>query len=351
MIVWDKPYKKITKTGPCASFLFVCCLLTIFISGCSERATELVFSGSTMGTSYQVKVVAHHSSVPPELADQIGDRLEALNRIFSTYQDDSELMVFNASAVNEAQSISPDMLKVMTIAQEVYQLSNGAFDPTVGPLVNLWGFGPDNTHDKIPLGEAINHKRKLVGYNHLSIHSSEATAVRKTDIQLDMSAVAKGYAVDAVAELLASKGLTNYLVEVGGELRASGYKVNGEPWLIAIERPLIKGGIQQAISLVDVSIATSGDYRNYFEKEGKRYSHTIDPRTGYPIKHTLASVTVVDTSTAKADALATAMMVMGEEDALSLAEQAHIPVYLLVKQGDGFAVKYSTAFSRYLVGE
>lgn len=351
MIFWDKTYKKITKTGPRASFLFACCLLTSFIYGCSERVSELVFSGSTMGTGYQVKVIAHHDSVPPELADQIDQRLEALNRVFSTYQDDSELMIFNSSAVNEALSISPDMLKVMMIAQEVYRLSSGAFDPTVGPLVNLWGFGPDNTHDKIPLAEAIHHKRKFVGYNHLTIRPSEASAVRKTDIQLDMSAVAKGYAVDAVAELLTSKGITNYLVEIGGELRASGHKKNGEPWLIAIERPLIKGGIQQTISLVDASIATSGDYRNYFEKEGKRYSHTIDPRTGYPIEHSLASVSVVDTSTAKADALATAMMVMGENDALSLAEQARIPVYLLVKQGDGFAVKYSTAFSRYLAGE
>jgi thiamine biosynthesis lipoprotein len=191
-----------------------------------------------------------------------------------------------------------------------------------------------------------------MGMHHLSLDQNTKTATRNTDIQLDFSAIAKGYAVDAVAELLASNGIENYLVEVGGELRASGQKQNGDLWRIAIEKPsLPQGGIQQVVDLKNVAVATSGDYRNYFEKNGKRYSHTIDPRTGYPVDHKLVSVTVIAATAAKADALATAMMVLGPEQTLLFAEQHSIPVYILVKQSEGFEVQYSQAFHDHLSGE
>lgn len=380
MVSQDKTYKKIIKTGPRASFLFVC-LFVVFLSGCEQKPKELVFSGMTMGTSYQVKIVlgngasvdrASDNSVSTEnLDEQIKDRLDALNQTFSTYIETSELMQFNQAKIAQPQAISEDMQFVMNIAEEVYDLTDGAFDPTVAPLVNLWGFGPKATGDIIPKAEQIHKALSVIGLNHLVLNKVTKEAQREQDIKLDFSAIAKGYAVDAVADLLELSGIEHYLVEVGGELRASGHKQNGDLWRIAIEKPSslnesleqmsleqtpleqpsLKQIVQQVIALQDVAVATSGDYRNYFEKNGKRYSHTIDPRNGYPVDHGLASVTVIEKTAVRADALATAMMVMGPEDSLMLAEEYNIPVYILVKEADGFKVQYSKAFAHYLSGD
>ena len=346
------PTKAITKTRPRASFLVTCFLIFAGLQGCAKEPEQLVFNGATLGTTYLVKIVPGETVVAKNLADHIDDRLKGLDATFSTYQKSSELMNFNQSAINQPVSVSPDMLKVMTIAMQVYQQSDGAFDPTVGPLVNLWGFGPNYTDQVIPQAQDITHHLLSVGLNNLLLNQQAGTATRQSDIQLDLSAIAKGYAVDAVAELLASSGLVNYLVEVGGELRLSGRKANGQRWKIAIEKPsLEQGNVQQAISVEDMAVATSGDYRNYFEKNGKRYSHTIDPRTGYPIDHGLASVTVVSQSAVKADALATAMMVMGPEKALRFTEQNNLAAYLLIKEVDGFKSRASTVFTQDFLGE
>lgn len=345
----DQWIKKITKTGPRASFLFACILFFAGLQGCTEKPEQLVFSGMTMGTTYQVKIVPGVAAVPNNLADQVDDRLRELDTTFTTYQKTSELMKFNQSVVNEPQTISLDMVEVIKIAHEVFLLTGGAFDPTVGPLVNLWGFGPELTNDKIPAAEDIATYLSSLGLDHLLLDEKTKTAVRQSEIQLDLSAVAKGYAVDIVSDVLISQGFEHYLVEVGGELRAKGHKANGQPWRVAIEKPsLEQSGIQQVIELGDNAVATSGDYRNYFEKEGKRYSHTIDPRSGFPITHNLASVTVVDNTAARADALATGMMVLGPEQALLVAEKNEIAVYLLIKLRDGFEVQYSSAFSHFI---
>lgn len=346
---------KIIKTGPRASFLFLCALLFLAvgaIGGCSEKPEQLVFSGMTMGTSYQVKIITNDDVPTENLGEQIENRLSSLNQTFSTYIETSELMQFNQAKTGQPQAISEDMQVVMSIAQEVYGLTDGAFDPTVAPLVNLWGFGPNESNNVIPQSEQIQQALSVIGLNHLVLNKAAKKAQREQDIKLDFSAIAKGYAVDAVADLLESSGIQHYLVEVGGELRARGYKPNGDLWRIAIERPsLVQGDVQQVIALQDVAVATSGDYRNYFEKNGKRYSHTIDPRIGYPVDHELASVTVIEETAVKADALATAMMVMGPEDSLMLAEKYNIPVYILVKEADGFKVQYSKAFAQYLSGD
>lgn len=346
---------KIIKTGPRASFLFLCALLFLAvgaIGGCSEKPEQLVFSGMTMGTSYQVKIITNDDVPTENLGEQIENRLSSLNQTFSTYIETSELMQFNQAKTGQPQAISEDMQVVMSIAQEVYGLTDGAFDPTVAPLVNLWGFGPNESNNVIPQSEQIQQALSVIGLNHLVLNKAAKKAQREQDIKLDFSAIAKGYAVDAVADLLESSGIQHYLVEVGGELRAGGYKPNGDLWRIAIERPsLVQGDVQQVIALQDVAVATSGDYRNYFEKNGKRYSHTIDPRIGYPVDHELASVTVIEETAVKADALATAMMVMGPEDSLMLAEKYNIPVYILVKEADGFKVQYSKAFAQYLSGD
>lgn len=352
--------KTTIKTGPVASFLFVCLLLCTGLLGCTDETVNkntkhqkpLVYNGMTMGTSYQVKIAPRNTSVTIDLAEQINNRLQSLDNTFTTYKNTSELMLFNQSEIKQPTIISDDMQRVMKLAREIHKLTRGAFDPTIAPLVNLWGFGPKYTGDEIPVPEEIDQFLESMSMHHLSLDQNTKTATRNTDIQLDFSAIAKGYAVDVVAELLASNGIENYLVEVGGELRASGKKQNGDLWRIAIEKPsLTHGGIQQVVDLKNVAVATSGDYRNYFEKNGKRYSHTIDPRTGYPVDHKLASVTVIAATAAKADALATAMMVLGPEQTLLFAEQHSIPVYILVKQSEGFEVQYSQAFHDYLSGE
>jgi len=342
---------RITKTGPGASFLFVL-LTSLLLVACSETQEQYVFSGLTMGTTYQVKVVPGKVPVPDNFGKTIQSTLEELDSTFSTYQTDSELMSLNRTPVGETMSLSQPMLRVLGISDQVFQLTGGAFDPTVGPLVNLWGFGPDPSQDKVPELSKIRAQLNRIGFGKLAVDHGAASARRTADIQLDLSAVAKGFAVDVVAELLASQGLVNYLVEVGGELRTNGLKANGQPWRIAIESPTLeRREVQQALALGNAAIATSGDYRNYFERGGKRYSHTIDPRTGFPITHQLASVTVIAEDTASADALATGLMVLGHTEALALAEKNDLAIYLLVKEETEFKAYYSSAFAPYLSGE
>ncbi|WP_461481416.1 FAD:protein FMN transferase [Porticoccus sp.] len=327
-------------------------LLSFLLSACTESPDQLVFNGLSMGTSYQVKVVPNRVAVPEDMAAQIQQTLDSMENIFTTYRPDSELMHLNRAGVKQTVPISAEMLQVLQLSQEVYRLTGGAFDPTVGSLVNLWGFGPDPSLDRVPAKNQINSMLAQVGLNKLELDAGARSARRNADIQLDLSAVAKGFAVDAVAAHLESLGFSNYLVEVGGELRVMGVKANQQPWRIAVESPsLERREVQQALTPGNAGVATSGDYRNYFEKDGSRYSHTIDPRTGYPVSHRLASVTVIAGKTAFADALATGLMVMGHEAALQLAEKNDLAIYLLVKEGDGFKAYASPAFAHYLPGE
>tara|TARA_R110000787_G_scaffold30381_2_gene81637 strand:+ start:16779 stop:17825 length:1047 start_codon:yes stop_codon:yes gene_type:complete len=338
------------KAGPMASFLFV--VVMVFLLSACDQQSQLVYDGRTMGTTYQVKLVPSEQPVSEGLGQRIQSRLDSLNQTFTTYQQNSELMLLNRSPVGQVYAVSSDMLQVLKTAKEVHQLTSGAFDPTVGALVNLWGFGPENTGDRVPSETDIAAELALVGFNKLQITPDGANIIRSSDIALDMSAVAKGYAVDAVAELLEQEGFNHYLVEVGGELRLKGLKANKDPWRIAIEAPSLERGLVQKVLIPgDVAVATSGDYRNYFEKDGKRYSHTIDPRTGYPLDHQLASVTIIAETAVFADALATGFMVLGADASLKVAEKNKLAVYLLVKEGDAFKGYYSSAFAPYLSGD
>ena len=338
------------KAGPMASFLFVTVMVSL-LSAC-DRQSQLVFDGRTMGTTYQVKLVPSEQSVSDDLGQKIQSRLDSLNNTFTTYQQDSELMLLNRAPVGQIYAVSQDMLHVLNTAKEVHQLTSGAFDPTVGALVNLWGFGPENTGNRVPSETDIATELGLLGFNKLQITPDATSITRSSDIALDMSAVAKGYAVDAVAELLEQEGFNNYLVEVGGELRLKGVKANKDPWRIAIEAPSLERGLVQKVLVPgDAAVATSGDYRNYFEKDGKRYSHTIDPRTGYPLDHQLASVTIIAETAVFADALATGFMVLGADASLKIAEENKLAVYLLVKEGEAFKSYYSSAFAPFLSGD
>jgi thiamine biosynthesis lipoprotein len=328
------------------SKLFILCLL--LLAGCSQPEL-VVIHGNTMGTTYSVKVVADDVDDVDEVAlkAQIDARLVDINNLMSTYIPDSELSRFNRAPVGEWFAISDETMAVMQLAAEIATLSAGSFDVSVGPLVNLWGFGPNPGPDHVPAPEQIQAVLANIGFRHLSFKPGAMR--RETDLYVDLSAIAKGYGVDQLAELLSAQGLAHYLVEIGGELRASGSNVRQEPWRIAVELPeASQRAPYKVIELQNMGMATSGDYRNYFEQDGVRYSHTIDPVDGYPIRHNTASVTVLAPTTARADALATAVNVMGAERGLALAEAQGLAVFVILKHPDGFEARHSSAFAPYL---
>ena len=327
-------------------------LLLLFLQvGCGEKAiAPIKLTGFTMGTSYHITVVPGDVVVTPmDLQQKVDALLVTLNQSMSTYIEDSELSALNKAPVGEAVSVSPELFDVLLLSSQVSWRSGGAFDITVGPLVNIWGFGPSKAVDEPPQDTAVVAQLENVGYENVSLNLANNTVTKKKAVTLDLSAVAKGFAVDQVAQLLAGEKLRHFMVEIGGELWLSGFNPDGKSWRIAIEQPdSLPGTVYKAIAVSDKGVATSGDYRNYFVKDGKRFSHTIDPRTGYPINHSLASVTVVADTTAEADALATAINVMGAEAGMKLAEQEGLAVYLISHDGAQFVASHSRAFDEYL---
>ena len=319
-----------------ANFL-ICMVLVSVLAACGEqRAAEYQLSGSAMGTSFTVAVVTELAFDRQHLQAQIVATLENIEQRMSTYRDNSELSQFNHSSSTDWTPVSRELCEAVDDAIEIGHLTDGAFDITVGALVNLWGFGPDDSRKEPPSAEAIEAVMSATGREYLHA-DCEIPAIRKdhTDIYIDLSAYAKGLAADHIAALLDNENIANYLVEIGGDLRARGHNANNAKWRIAIERPDQPGNaVEKIIHVHDLSVATSGDYRNFFEFEGRRYSHTIDPRTGRPVTHNLASVTVLGESAAFADAMATAMMVLGPEAGMALAEREDIAADLLLRDGD-----------------
>ncbi len=333
-------------------------LSLFFMLACSEqRADHFKLAGATMGTTYHITVLKEETATvsEEELQQAIDQQLQLINQQMSTYLPDSELSkINNKPSLGEAIAVSPNLMDVLLLSHEVSWLTSGAFDITVGPLVNLWGFGPSfdvNQQQTTPDPNDIKLLIDTIGFRHIDFDLGESSITKHKAIVMDLSGVAKGYAVDKISELLDYAGFKNYMVEIGGELRLSGHSPRGIPWQIAIEQPEANslGQVFQAVSLSGAGLATSGDYRNYFEKDGKRYSHTIDPRTGYPIDHALASVTVVAETSAYADALATAINVLGPEKGMELANSQDIAVFMIVKTEQGFTTKYSQAFEPYII--
>ncbi|WP_341806265.1 FAD:protein FMN transferase [Pseudomaricurvus alcaniphilus] len=341
-----------TRPALLASFLFGL-VVFLLLSACS-RAPQLEIlrlSGATMGTSYHVSIVtAEEIADPGQIQSGIDQLLQAINLAMSTYIEGSEINRLNESVIGQWVPLSADLLAVMQISTEVSDLSAGAFDVTVRPLIDLWGFGPKPGTNTVPAAAEIRQALDSIGYQKMLLDVAGARLQRLQPVSLDLSAVAKGYGVDRLAGYLQELGYQNYLVEIGGELRLHGHNAHGEQWRIAIERPdsLLATSVYRALQLTNTGIATSGDYRNYFEENGVRYSHTVDPRSGYPINHNLASVTVLDPSAARADALATAFNVLGLEQALPLANSQGIAAMFIIKQGDTFAEVASEAFQAYL---
>ena len=306
-----------------------------------RQADAGAFSGATMGTTYSVKVAGLFTATDRDrLAAEIQGRLDRINRLMSTYDPDSELSRFNASDSGEWLPVSPETARVVAEAIRVGDLSGGALDVTVGPIVDLWSFGPEaRPHGVLPTDEEIAAAMSTVGYARLEVRL-DPPALRKPSpaCRVDLSSLAKGFAVDQVAERLEELGIDRYMVEVGGEIRTAGLNSSGNPWQIAVELPTTAGrGIQRVIPLEERAMATSGDYRNYFEQDGVRFCHIIDPRAGRPVSHRLASVSVLADNCMRADALATALFVLGPEEGLQLAAELGIPALFLVRTDRGFA--------------
>jgi len=328
----------------------------VAVAGCSASTSvpETVgFQGATMGTTYGVRLGAQmDAEALARLEADVQVVLAGVDARMSTYDTASELSRFNRGEEKGWQTLSPDTTAVIQHALAISRSSGGAFDATVGPLVNLWGFGPDGTVSRAPTLREVAARRERVGWRHLEIDAA-ASAVRKTraDVYVDLSGIAKGYGVDAVVELLASRGAGDFLVEVGGELATRGTRPGGDAWRVAIEQPLPGARrLQQLVDLRGRAIATSGDYRNFFDDAGRRYSHTIDPRDGRPVGHTLASVSVIADSATDADAASTALMVMGPEAGPDWARERGIAALFVFRDGAALRERATPAFEAHRLG-
>ncbi len=325
-------------------------LLSVLVAaGCSFLGPELqAAQGQIMGTWYHVKWSDEDLDASVENVSQgILAELQEVDLLMSTYKPESELSRFNQSEPDIWFPLSRPTSEVFEIARHVSEKSGGAFDVTVGKLVNMWGFGPQFKPTQVPSDDDISKALSEVGFNVLELDVAGNKVKKRTPVYVDLSAVAKGYAVDKVAIYLESLGIKAYMVEVGGEVRTRGHKPDGSKWRIAVESPVVgERRVQDVLELEDMGMATSGDYRNFYEEGGIRYSHTIDPRTGRPIKHNLASVTVLDPSVGYADAWATAMMVLGEEQGFNVAVQQNMAVLFLVKDGSGFKELATPGFKK-----
>lgn len=329
-------------------------LIALLLGACQPPPREPVtLSGlAFFSMPWQVKIARLPSGADPDaLRRQLQGRLDAVNGVLSTYQPDTAVMRFNRTPVGQPFQADPLLWQAVMTARQVSQATNGVYDITVGPLVNLWGFGPEAVPERVPGQAEIDRARQNVGWRLIQADEAHTTLTRARDIRLDLSSLGEGVGVDALAAELEKSGVTDYMISVAGTLRICGRKPDGSPWQIAIEKPDASGLPQQLLKLEGcTAVSTSGDYRNYHEIDGVRYSHTIDPRTGRPITHKGVSVSVVmpQGSAALADAWATALNALGPEEGYAVAVKAGIPAYYLEKSGNGFREKLTPSFRPFL---
>ena len=293
-----------------------------------------VLEGATMGTSYRVTVPGAGTADEPRIGAAVRGELERVDSLMSTYRADSELSRFNRHGSTDPFPLSAETIEVLALARSVGDLTGGAFDVTVGPLVDAWGFGSQAAAAK-PSEEELDLLRSATGWTRVALDESGRTAAKADPrIRCDLSGIAKGYAVDRIADSIAGLGFADHLVEIGGEVRAAGTGPGGGPWRLGIERPDETGQLVHRIMRISRGgVATSGDYRNFRVVDGERFSHVLDPRTGRPAAGKVASATVLGPSAARADAFATAMLVLGESEGLALAEREGLAVLLIVREG------------------
>ncbi len=322
-----------------ASVIFFLLILT----GCNLKK-EVLISGRTMGTAYDIKVVTWFYKDTAELKDKIEKRLKDVNNSMSVFISESEISRFNAFNSQDKFIITGDFLRVMTVARRIYELSGGAWDGTVYPLVDLWGFGRTEKEKQVPQKKEIEDRLANVGVDKIEISESGYLVKRNPSVGLDLASIAKGYGVDEIADIIRKEGIDNFLVEIGGEVYASGLRKDGGYWRVGINRPDKDAPFDEVYKIVmlkNKGLATSGDYRNYFEKEGAVYTHVLDPKTGYPVTNGVVSVSVIADNCTFADGLATAIMVMGYKKGLELADKIPgVECFIVIKDKDGKLTDY-----------
>ncbi|MGE8495954.1 MAG: FAD:protein FMN transferase [Pseudomonas sp.] len=327
--------------------------LAVVLAGCgvSERVEE--FGGPAQGSTYSVKYVRNNAT--PDIATLKGEAeaiFAEIDQQMSTYRSDSLIEQFNAAPAGTCMAMPEGVLKLVETGNTLHRESEGAFDLTLEPLLDLWGFGPKGGDQRqVPEAQALQEARNRVGQQYLHVQGDQLC--KELDLQVDFNSIAAGYTVDRIIARLVELGVKSYLVEVTGELKAVGRKPGDQPWRIALEAPRDDERVAQRILELDgYGISTSGDYRNYFEQDGVRFSHTLDPHTGAPITHKLAAVTVADASTLQADGLSTVLMVLGPERGFDYAEAAGIAAFFVTRDGEAFVTRGTSAFEQlFAAGE
>ena len=322
------------------------------LSGCQKASEGVQLTGPIFGTQWSLIYHGVDESVTEEkVKEALLEAFSVVDDSMNHYLPSSTLSELNRLPAMEVMEVDWDFALVFNTALDIYYATGGAYDPSVSPLINLWGFGPEGV-TKRPTDEEIAAVEPFVGLDEFAWDlSTRGFVKRDAKATLDFSSIAKGYAVDLAADSLDDLGLDHFMLEVGGEIQVRGSSPRGDAWRLAVERPTpgSRGQIFTAIEVSDVGVATSGDYRNFFEDGGRRFSHLIDPRTGYPIEHDLVSATVVHPSTMIADAWATALMVVGTEEALRLADVYELAVFLISREDDQLVSSYNDAMTQWLM--
>ncbi|ORM69476.1 FAD:protein FMN transferase ApbE [Pantoea rwandensis] len=332
-------------------------VLAASLSGCDrqEPRSALVLEGKTMGTVWRVSLAGVEPGRKADLQRAIQQQLDHDDQTLSTWKKDSVLSRFNQYHGSDPQPVSADMADIVVEALRIGKKTEGAMDITVGPLVNLWGFGPAKQPTHTPTDAEIAAAKAQTGLQHLQvIQNVEGQWLQKDlpALYVDLSTMGEGYATDHLARLMEQQGITDYLVSVGGAVLSRGENASDQPWRVAIQKPTDReNAVEARVDLQGHGISTSGSYRNYYELDGKRISHVIDPATGRPIDHKLVSATVIATTALEADGWDTGLMVLGTERAKALALKEHLAVYLISKQGDGFAHWMSPQFKSFLIDQ
>jgi thiamine biosynthesis lipoprotein len=330
-------------------FLTLCFLSLPPLAQGIPQVEPYALEGEAQGSTWRV---LYYGKKQLDLQGAVAKELAAFDKIFSNYRADSDISRFNRHNGTDWFPVDADLVQLVELSHEVSVKSQGAFDITIGPLLRIWGFGPFKSKEpKIPSPAAIAAAQKDVDYRKLQSRR-QAPALKKLNphLYVDLSGVAQGYSVDKIAALLDQRGITRYMVEIGGEITTKGRKPDGKPWTLGIDTPDNKGELAAVLHLEGRALTTAGDYREYFEKDGKRYSHTLDPRTGRPIEHELASVTVIAPKAWEADAWDTALMVLGPEATRKLvSSQKQLAVYMILHQKKGFHSESLGGFDKYLI--
>ncbi|MFN1127370.1 FAD:protein FMN transferase ApbE [Lelliottia nimipressuralis] len=343
------------RAGILASFFLLAACDSSTPSAKPAAPAATVLEGKTMGTFWRVSIMNVDARRADELRGKIQSQLDADDQLLSTYKNDSALMRFNLSNSTSLWPVSEAMADIVTEALHIGYKTNGAMDITVGPLVNLWGFGPTKQPEKIPDQAQIDDARARTGLQHLTVINQYGQQYLQKDIPdlfVDLSTVGEGYAADHLAALMTQEGISRYLVSVGGALVSRGLNASDQPWRVAIQKPTdTQNAVQAVVDINGHGISTSGSYRNYYELDGKRLSHVIDPQTGRPIEHNLVSVTVIAPTALEADTWDTGLMVLGPEKAKEVVRQEGLAVYMITREGETFKTWMSPQFQSFLISE